>query len=442
MYREGSEADSFGRMLDRYFGLAEHATDARTEVIAGITTFLTMAYILFVNPLILADAGMDRGAVFVATCIASAFGTLIMGLYANYPIALAPGMALNAFFAYTVVGSLGYTWQTALGAVFLSGILFTTLSLLRVREHVVRAIPVTMKRAISAGIGLFLGLIALQSAGFVTGDPTTLVTLGDVGRPEPVLSALGFALIVALTHRGVLGAVIIGILAVGLLGLPLGLATYSGVIAMPPDPRPTLLSLDIIGALDVGIVTVVFTFLFVDLFDTTGTLVGVAHRAGMLDAQGQLPRLNRALLADSTATVAGSVLGTSTVTSYIESAAGTNVGGRTGLTAVVVAALFLLSLFLAPLAGMIPAYATASALFFVACLMARGLSELDWDDPTEYAPAVIAAIAMPLTYSIATGIGFGFVGYVAVKTLAGRWGDLRFATVAIALVFILKFAIA
>jgi AGZA family xanthine/uracil permease-like MFS transporter len=429
-------------MLDRYFGLSEHATDARTEVIAGITTFLTMAYILFVNPLILADAGMDRGAVFVATCVASAFGTLIMGLYANYPIALAPGMALNAFFAYTVVGSLGYSWEIALGAVFLSGLLFTALSVLRVREQVVRAIPVTLKRAISAGIGLFLGLIALQSAGLVVGDPTTLVTLGDVRRPEPLLAALGFTLIVALTHRGVLGAVIIGILAVALLGLPFGLADYSGVIAMPPDPRPTLLALDIAGALDVGVVTVIFTFLFVDLFDTTGTLVGVAHRAGMLDSEGHLPRLNRALLADSTATVAGSVLGTSTVTSYIESAAGTNVGGRTGLTAVVVATLFLLSLFLAPLAGMIPPYATASALFFVACLMTRGLSELEWGDPTEYAPAVIAAIAMPLTYSIATGIGFGFVGYVAVKALAGRWRDLRFATVTIALLFILKFAIA
>ena len=429
-------------MLDRYFGLSEHATDVRTEVIAGITTFLTMVYILFVNPLILADAGMDRGAVFVATCLASAFGTLIMGLYANYPIALAPGMALNAFFAYTVVGSMGYSWPTALGAVFLSGILFTALSLLRIREQVVRAIPVTLKRAISAGIGLFLGLIALQSAGLVVGDPMTLVTLGDVRRPEPLLAALGFALIVALTYRGVLGAVVIGILAVALLGFPFGLTSYSGVIAPPPDPRPTLLALDIAGALDVGFVTVIFTFLFVDLFDTTGTLVGVAHRAGMLDADGNLPRLNRALLADSTATVAGAMLGTSTVTSYIESAAGTNVGGRTGLTAVVVAVLFLLSLFLAPLAGMIPAYATASALFFVATLMARGLSELEWDDATEYAPAVIAAIAMPLTYSIATGIGFGFVGYVAVKALAGRWSDLRFATVVIALLFVLKFAIA
>jgi AGZA family xanthine/uracil permease-like MFS transporter len=428
-------------MLERYFGLSAHSTDVRTEVIAGITTFLTMAYILFVNPLILADAGMDRGAVFVATCLASAFGTLVMGLYANYPIALAPGMALNAFFAYTVVGSMGYSWPTALGAVFLSGILFTVLSLARVREQVVRAIPVTLKRAISAGIGLFLGLIALESAGLVVGDTTTLVGLGDLHRPEPLLAALGFVLIVALTYRGVMGAVILGILAVALLGLPLGLTEFGGVVALPPDPRPTFLALDISGALGVGFVTVIFTFLFVDLFDTTGTLVGVAHRAGMLDEDGNLPRLNRALLADSTATVVGASLGTSTVTSYIESAAGTNVGGRTGLTAVVVAALFLLSLFLAPLAGMIPGYATAAALFFVACLMTRGLSELDWADPTEYAPGVVAAIAMPLTYSIATGIGFGFIGYVAIKAVAGRWSDLRPATVIIAVLFVLKFVI-
>ena len=429
-------------MLERYFGLSAHATDARTEVIAGITTFLTMAYILFVNPLILADAGMDRGAVFVATCVASAFGTLVMGLYANYPIALAPGMALNAFFAYTVVGSMGYSWPTALGAVFLSGILFTILSLVRVREQVVRAIPVTLKRAISAGIGLFLGLIALQSAGLVVGDPTTLVKLGDLHRPEPLLAALGFVIIVALTHRGVMGAVILGIVVVALLGLPLGLTEFDGLVAWPPDPRPTFLALDIGGALGVGFVTVIFTFLFVDLFDTTGTLVGVAHRAGMLDEDGNLPRLNRALLADSTATVVGASLGTSTVTSYIESAAGTNVGGRTGLTAVVVAGLFLLSLFLAPLADMIPGYATAAALFFVACLMTRGLSELEWGDPTEYAPGVVAAIAMPLTYSIATGIGFGFIGYVAIKAVAGRWRDLRPATVAIASLFVLKFMIA
>ena len=374
-------------MLERRFQLSAHATDLRTEAIAGVTTFLTMAYILFVNPDILADAGMDRGAVFVATALASAFGTLVMGLFANYPIALAPGLGLNAFFAYTVVGTMGFTWQAALGAVFLSGLAFTALSLWRVREAIVNAIPRSLTRAISAGIGLFLGPIALQSAGLVVDHPTTLVTVGDLRQPEP------------------------------------------------------LLALDLSGALDVGLISVVFTFLFVDLFDTTGTLVGVSHRAGLLDADGSLPRLNRALLADSSATVVGATLGTSTVTSYIESAAGTNAGGRTGLTALVVAALFLLSLFFAPLAGLVPQYATAAALFFVACLMSRGLAELDWEDVTEYAPGVLAAIAMPLTYSIATGIGFGFIGYVAAKALAGRWQEIRFATVVVSLLFVVKFSI-
>ena len=374
-------------MLERRFQLSAHATDLRTEAIAGVTTFLTMAYILFVNPDILADAGMDRGAVFVATALASAFGTLVMGLFANYPIALAPGLGLNAFFAYTVVGTMGFTWQAALGAVFLSGLAFTALSLWRVRKAIVNAIPRSLTRAISAGIGLFLGPIALQSAGLVVDHPTTLVTVGDLRQPEP------------------------------------------------------LLALDLSGALDVGLISVVFTFLFVDLFDTTGTLVGVSHRAGLLDADGSLPRLNRALLADSSATVVGATLGTSTVTSYIESAAGTNAGGRTGLTALVVAALFLLSLFFAPLAGLVPQYATAAALFFVACLMSRGLAELDWEDVTEYAPGVLAAIAMPLTYSIATGIGFGFIGYVAAKALAGRWQEIRFATVVVSLLFVVKFSI-
>jgi AGZA family xanthine/uracil permease-like MFS transporter len=428
-------------MLERRFGLSAHGTDVRTEVIAGATTFLTMIYIAFVNPQILAEAGMDRGAVFVATCLATMVGTSIMGLYANYPIALAPGMGLNAYFAYTVVLTLGYPWQAALGAVFVSGVLFIILSLLRVRQAVVNSVPRPLKLAISAGIGLFLGLIGLQNAGLVTGHPTTLVTLGDVSRPEPGLALLGFALIAALAWRRVPGAVLIGILAVTAAGLPFGLTSFQGVIASPPDPRPTLLALDLAATLEVGFVTVVFTFFFVDLFDTAGTLIGVAHRANLLDEAGRLPRLNRALLADSSATVAGSVLGTSTVTSYIESAAGTNAGGRTGLTAVVVAGLFGLTLFFAPLAAMVPAYATASALLYVAALMARGLAEIEWDDVTEYAPAVITAIGTPVTFSIATGIGMGFISYAAIKLLSGRWREVGPAVLAIALLFLLKFAI-
>ena len=428
-------------MLERRFGLAEHGTDVRTEMIAGATTFLTMVYIVFVNPQILAEAGMDQGAVFVATCTAAMIGTLIMGLYANYPIALAPGMGLNAYFAYTVVLTLGYSWQTALGAVFISGVLFICLSLLRVRQYLINSVPRTLKLAISAGIGLFLGLIALQNAGLVAAHPTTLVTLGDMSRPEPALAMLGFALIAALAWRRVPGSVLLGILAATVAGLPLGLTSFQGIVSAPPDPRPTLLALDLAATLQVGFVTVVFTFFFVDLFDTAGTLIGVAHRANLLDEDGRLPRLNRALLADSSATVAGSMLGTSTVTSYIESAAGTNVGGRTGLTAVVVAGLFGLTLFFAPLAAMIPAYATSSALLFVAALMARGLAEIEWDDVTEYAPAVITAIGMPLTFSIAAGIGFGFISYAAIKLLSGRWREIGPAVLVIALLFIVKFAI-
>jgi AGZA family xanthine/uracil permease-like MFS transporter len=427
-------------LLDRRFGLTEQKTDVRTEAIAGATTFLTMVYIAFVNPAILSETGMDQGAVFVATCIAAMIGTLIMGLYANYPIALAPGMGLNAYFAYTVVLTLGYPWETALGAVFISGVLFIALSLLRVRQYVINSVPRNLKLAISAGIGLFLGTVGLQNAGIVVAHPTTLVSLGDMSRLEPALAILGFALIVGLARRKIPGAVLVGILAVTIVGLPLGLTDFRGIISAPPDPTPTLVALDLAATLEVGFVAVVFTFFFVDLFDTAGTLIGVAHRANLLDEAGRLPRLNRALLADSSATVAGSLLGTSTVTSYIESAAGTNAGGRTGLTAVFVAGLFGCTLFFAPLAAMVPAYATASALLYVAVLMARGIAEIDWDDVTEYAPAVVTAIVMPLTFSIATGIGFGFISYTLIKLLSGRPREIGPAVLVISLLFVVKFS--
>ena len=326
-------------MLSSYFKLAENGTTVRTEILAGITTFLTMAYITFVNPAILSDAGMDFGAVFVATCVAAAIGTAIMGLYANYPIALAPGMGLNAFFAYGVVLGMGHSWQVALGAVFLSGILFIILSVLPVREWIINAIPRGLKMAISAGIGLFLAIIALKNAGVVVDHPATLITLGDPTSWPVILAFLGFFVIVALDHRKVPGAVIIGILAVTAAGVALGVSEWKGLASLPPDPLPTFLQLDLGGALQLGLITIVFTFLFVDLFDTAGTLVGLAHRAGLLDQQGRLPRLGKALIADSTATAAGALLGTSTTTSYIESAAGINAGGRTGLTAVTVAVL-------------------------------------------------------------------------------------------------------
>lgn len=425
-------------MLERLFHLKAHQTTVRTEILAGITTFLTMAYVLFVNPSILAKTGMDQGAVFVATCLAAAIGSLVMGLLANYPIALAPGMGLNAFFTYTVVLTMGYTWQVALGAVFLSGVLFFALSIFRIREWIIHSIPLPLRTAISAGIGLFLALIALKNTGIVVDHPATLVALGDLGQPGPLLAGLGFLLTVALVHHRVTGAVMIGILAVTAATLALGLTELDRVVAPPPSLMPTLLQLDIAGALDVGLVSVIFAFLFVDLFDTSGTLIGVAQKAGLVGPDGRLPRLGRALLADSTATMAGAALGTSTTTSFIESAAGISAGGRTGLTACVVAALFLLSLFFSPLAAAVPDYATAPALFFVAVLMAGGLADIAWDDLSEAAPVLIAALAMPLTFSIANGIALGFISWTAIKLCCGRARELNSAMWVLSILFVVK----
>jgi len=425
-------------MLESLFKLKAHGTTVRTEVIAGITTFLTMAYIIFVNPSILSAAGMDQGAVFVATCLAAAVGCFIMGFIANYPIALAPGMGLNAFFTYGVVLGMGYTWQVALGAVFLSGVCFIVLSLFKIREWIINAIPASLRIGIGAGIGLFLGFIALQNAGIVVDHQATLVSLGDLTDPKVLLAVLGFILIVALEYRKVKGGVLIAILTITALSLLLGLQEFSGVMSMPPAIAPTFLQLDIPGAFEVGMLSVVFAFLFVDLFDTAGTLMAVAHRGNLLDKQGNLPRLNRALMADSTATVTGALFGTSSTTSYIESGAGVEEGGRTGLTAVVVGILFLLALFFAPLAGMVPAYATAGALFYVAVLMLSSLSNVDWNDLTESAPAAVVAIMMPLTYSIANGIVLGFITYTAVKFLSGRRSDISLSVWILAIVFVFK----
>jgi AGZA family xanthine/uracil permease-like MFS transporter len=350
-------------------------------------------------------------------------------------------MGLNAYFTYGVVKGMHYTWEVALGAVLISGVLFLILSLLKLREWIVDAIPQSLKMAISAGIGLFLGIIALHNAGIVTGSPDTLVTLGDVKAPSVILAVCGFLAIVALDARRVPGAIIISVLAVTAVGIGLGISPYGGIAAAPPSLAPTFLKLDLKGALDAGLIAIIFAFFFVDLFDNTGTLVGVAHRAGLIGKDGKIPRLNRVFIADSTATICGSLLGTTTVTSYIESAAGVRAGGRTGLVGVVVAILFLLSLFFSPLAGSVAAYATAPALLYVACLMARGLAEIDWEDPTEYAPAVITAIAMPLTYSIATGIAFGFIAYTAVKLLAGKWSQVSPALAILALLFLVRFAV-
>jgi adenine/guanine/hypoxanthine permease len=428
--------------LDRYFGLTENGTNVRTEFIAGITTFLTMVYIVFVNPDILSASGMDKGAVFTATCIAAAVSTLVMALYANYPIALAPGMGLNAFFAFTVVlGAYKFTWQQALAAVFCSGVIFFLISIFNIREYIINSIPKNLKFAISAGVGLFLGIIALEKAKIVVAHPQTLVTLGDLKQWPAILCLLGFVVIVALNYRKIIGGTLIGILLVSVIGLPLGLAKFGGVVDVPPSLAPTFFQLDFSRVTELTFLIVVFSFFLVDLFDNAGTLIGVTQRAGFLDKEGKLPRMKQALVADSFAAMFGSLIGTSTTTSYIESAAGVSAGGRTGLTAVFVAIFFLLALFFSPLADMVPAYASAAALLFVACVMARGLAEMDWDDITEYAPAVVCAISMPLTYSIATGIGLGFITYALAKIIAGKFTEAKPAVVILAIVFAIRFAL-
>lgn len=424
--------------IDRFFGLTEHNSSIRQEVLAGVTTFLAMAYITVVNPGILSAAGMDFGAVFVATCLAAALGTAIMGLYANYPVAQAPGMGQNAFFTYGVVLGLGHTWQSALGAVFVSGLIFIVLSVLPVREWLINAIPRSLKLGISAGIGLFLGIIALTGSGIIVSNDATIVGLGDLTEMPAIFMLLGFVLIAALSARRTVGAVVIGMLVVTVLGWLTGAAEFKGVVSMPP-PMTTFLELDIVGALDLSMVTVILTLLLVDVFDTAGTLVGVANRAGMLDERGHLPRLRRALLSDSSATAVGAVLGTSSTTSFIESAAGVEAGGRTGLTAVTTAVLFLLCLFMAPLAQSVPGFATGAALLFVATIMARALEDLEWADVAESAPAIVTAIAVPLSYSIADGIGLGFITYALIKIASGHASRCPMAVYVVAGIFMLKF---
>jgi AGZA family xanthine/uracil permease-like MFS transporter len=428
-------------MLSNFFKLDELNSNVRTEVIAGLTTFVTMAYIIFVNPKILSSAGMDGNAVFVATCLAAAIGSAVMGLWANWPIAMAPGMGLNAFFAFTVVGKLGYTWQQALGAVFISGVIFLLLSLTGVRRWLIAGIPHSMRSAIAAGIGLFLALIAMKSAGMVVANPATYVSLGYLTSTGVLLSVLGFFVIASLDALKVPGAILIGILLVTFAAILTGVSQFSGIVSAPPSIAPTFLQLDVPGALHGGIFHVVLVMVLVEVFDATGTLIGIAKRAGLLTRGSTYTNvgLSRALMADSTAIVAGSFLGTSSTTAYVESAAGVQAGGRSGLTAIVVAILFLLAMFLAPLAGSVPAQATAPALLYVATLMLRELSDVDWTDVTETAPAAVTAIAMPFTYSIANGLAFGFVSYAAIKLLTGRAREVHAATWLVAALFVARF---
>lgn len=428
--------------MERYFKLSQHGSTVRTEVIAGITTFLTMAYIIFVNPDILSTTGMDRNAVFVATCLAAAIGSAVMGLWANWPIGMAPGMGLNAFFAFTVVGAMGFTWQQALGAVFISGLIFLFLSATGIRRWLVAGIPVSMRSGVAAGIGMFLGIIALQSSGIVVDSPATLVTLGDLTNPGTLLTIAGFFVIVALDAMRVTGAILIGILVITVAAILLGVSQFGGIMSMPPSIAPTLMQLDVWGALGFGIFHVILVMVLVEVFDATGTLIGVAKRAGLLK-EGPVhtnPGLSRALMADSTAITVGSMLGTSSTTAYVESASGVQAGGRTGLTALVVALLFLLAMFFAPLAGSVPAYATAPALLYVATLMVRELSEIEWEDVTESAPAVLTALVMPFTYSIANGLAFGFISYAVIKLLTGKASQVHAATWIVAALFVIKFA--
>lgn len=426
-------------MLERFFRLHEHGTTVRTEILAGTTTFLTMSYIIFVNPEILSSTGMDRGAVFVATCLAAALGTLIMAFVANWPIGMAPGMGLNAFFAFTVVGALGYSWQQALGAVFISGVIFLAITLTGIRSWLISGIPKSLRSAIAAGIGLFLAIIALSSAGIVVAHPATIVTLGNLTSAPALFAILGFFVIATLDALKIRGAILIGIIGVTASSMLTGHSQFQGVFSAPPSLAPTFLQFDIIGALNTGFIHVILVLVLVEVFDATGTMVGVAKRANLI-LEGKPNRLGKALLADSSAIVAGSFLGTSSTTAYVESATGVQAGGRTGLTALTIAVLFLLSLFLAPLAGSVPGYATAPALLYVAGLMLREVTEIEWNEVTEATPAALTAIVMPLTYSIANGLAFGFISYVVLKVATGRFRDIHMATFLVAVLFGVKYA--
>lgn len=426
--------------LQTLFKLDAHGTDVRTEILAGVTTFLTMSYIIFVNPSILSTTGMDASAVFVATCLAAALGTFIMAFVANWPIGLAPGMGLNAFFAFTVVKGMGFTWEQALGAVFISGCIFILLTVTGVRSWLVAGIPKSLRSAIAAGIGMFLAIIALSNAGVVVANPATKVGLGNLASAPVVLAACGFVLIALLDYWRVRGAILIGIVAVTIASMLFGLTKYQGIVSMPPSIAPTFLKLDILGALHAGFFHIILVFVLVEIFDATGTLTGIARKAGLLKQNGQ-DGLGRALFADSLAIFSGSLLGTSSTTAYIESASGVQAGGRTGLTALTVGLLFLAALFIAPLAAVVPAYATAPALLYVAGLMMRELLEIDWNDITESVPSALAALIMPFTYSIANGLAFGFIMYAALKLLTGRAREVHPALWVVAALFLLRYAL-
>ena len=425
--------------LNNFFKLDLNNTNVKSEIIAGFTTFLTMAYIIFVNPQIMEESGMDKSAIFVGTCLAAAIACLVMGIFANWPIGLAPGMGLNAFFTYNVVGEMGYSWEIALGAVFIAGILFFIMSVTSLRSWMIASIPMNLRIAMGAGVGLFIGIIGLKSGGIIISNDDTLLALGDFTKIETLLAAIGFLIISALSIRKIPGAIIIGILIITLISIFADLIQFKGVISTPPDIAPTFMKLDILGALNLGMLTVIMSFLFVNLFDTTGTLIGVATRANLLDENGEAESLDKALKADSGASIFGTFFGCSPVTSYVESSAGVEAGGRTGLTAVVVGLLFILAMFLSPLASIIPDYATAGALVYVAILMLGGMEKLNWSHVTELLPALVILIMIPLTFSIADGIALGFLSYVVLKITNGEIKSITSAAWFLTIIFISKF---
>ena len=426
--------------LSNFFKLAENNTDINRELMAGLTTFITMAYIIFVNPQLMASSGMDQGASFVGTCLAAALACLVMGIFANWPVGLAPGMGLNAFFTFTVVGEMGYSWQVALGAVMIAGVLFFLMSVTPLRRWMLDSIPLNLRIAMGSGVGLFIGFIGLKSGGIIVANGATFVSMGDLTNPETLMAALGFILIAGLSVRNVPGAIIIGVLTITLLALGLGFVEYQGLVAYPPDVSSTFLQLDILGALDVAMVAVIASFLFVNLFDTAGTLLGVANRANLVDDQGRVKNLDKALKADSSSSIFGALLGCAPVTSYVESSAGVEAGGRTGLTAVAVGIFFLLAIFFSPLALMVPAYATAGALIYVAILMLGGMEKLNWGDATELLPALIIIVMIPLTFSIANGIALGFLSFIILKIASGNTRNISSGAWFLGAIFISKFA--
>lgn len=430
--------------MENFFKLKEHNTDVKTEILAGITTFMTMAYILAVNPLILSETGMDKGGVFTATALSAVIATLIMALYAKYPFALAPGMGLNAFFAYTVVLEMGYSWQFALTAVFIEGIIFILLSFVKAREAIFDAIPINLKKAVSVGIGLFIAFIGLNSAGIVVQGEGVPLALGAINEPEALLALIGLIITGVLLAKNVKGALLIGIIATTVIGIPMGVTILpegGKIISLPPSLSKVAFQFEWHNIFTKDMIIVVFTFLFVDIFDTIGTLTGVASKANMLDEEGKLPRVSKALFADAVGTIGGACLGTSTVTTFVESASGVAEGGRTGLTALSTAGMFALSLLFAPLFTMVPSSATGPALILVGLFMMSPIKEIDLDDFTEAIPAFLTIIMMPLAYSIAEGIVFGMLSYVVLKLLTGKGKEVSLVMYILSILFIIRFMI-